>query len=577
MDEQRPNAEQSLQLPPAPRSRRRSRAKRRSFAAGDVPLKVPLTPLRPGKRARSPPSSPVRTPAARPPLSADEYASMVGSAARQKRLGWGEGAASGEAASPGDLTAHVAPDVGRRGSRQSSRRSSSSSSDDGQRWQRAGAPLTTKRPSQPLPPLPPGAKIAAGGSDEEALLSRVYTVLREQVKHPRVLIVALRCLFVLLARAGAHTKPPGPEREEMLADPLHLMRVYPRHGGVLAAANMTVGLFTSMRLPPMLAEQESYVEEFLEWEKMRVSPTFSLPCILPPCILPLRGPSLGSNAPGINLCDTLCLPEPFYPPRCSLTRPSRRQNDRLRAIQRVLLRMQQLHIASAFSAWEAYVRQRYCLRQVRQRCISIELAARWGQWVGWAVRERSSRREGLLKQAKEAFESSNYRQAVASADAALALGQHLLLLAQSGLRVPPHKTGTPPASEEAAEVDRSSGETGDDAELGQRMAAEALQAALEAGLASADTDGVALELLEAATMAQRKHEKAVLERAVQRIRLLLLGKSFNTLHAALVWRQRREDILQSVSKRWLRCAANTVVVVTLATLVLFTLLTLRVL
>ena len=277
MDEQRPNAEQSLQLPA--RSRRRSRAKRRSFAAGDVPLKVPLTPLRPGKRARSPPSSPVRTPAARPPLSADEYASMVGSAARQKRLGWGEGAASGEAASPGDLTAHVAPDVGRRGSRQSSRRSSSSSSDDGQRWQRAGAPLTTKRPSQPLPPLPPGAKIAAGGSDEEALLSRVYTVLREQVKHPRVLIVALRCLFVLLARAGAHTKPPGPEREEMLVDVLHVMRAYPRHGGVLAAANMTVGLFTSMRLPPMLAEQESYVEEFLEWEKMRVSPTFSLPCI----------------------------------------------------------------------------------------------------------------------------------------------------------------------------------------------------------------------------------------------------------------------------------------------------------
>ena len=50
---------------------------------------------------------------------------------------------------------------------------------------------------------------------------------------------------------------------------------------LLAAANMTVGLFTSMRLPPMLAEQESYVEEFLEWEKMRVSPTFSLPCILP--------------------------------------------------------------------------------------------------------------------------------------------------------------------------------------------------------------------------------------------------------------------------------------------------------
>ena len=40
------------------------------------------------------------------------------------------------------------------------------------------------------------------------------------------------------------------------------------------------------------------------------------------------------------------LPEPFSPPRCSLTRPSRRQNDRLRAIQRVLLRMHQLHIAS---------------------------------------------------------------------------------------------------------------------------------------------------------------------------------------------------------------------------------------
>ena len=88
------------------------------------------------------------------------------------------------------------------------------------------------------------------------------------------------------------------------------------------------------------------------------------------------------------------------------------------------------------------------------------------------------------------------------------------------------------------------------------MAAEALQAALEAGLASADTDAEALSLLEAATMAQRKHEKAVLERAVQRIRLLLLGKSFNTLHAALVWRQRREDILQSVSKRWLRCATS---------------------
>ena len=76
----------------------------------------------------------------------------------------------------------------------------------------------------------------------------------------------------------------------MLEPVLHLMRVYPRHGGVLAAANMTVGLFTSMRLPPMLAEQESYVEEFLEWEKMRVSSTFSLHSFCLPAFCLCEGP-----------------------------------------------------------------------------------------------------------------------------------------------------------------------------------------------------------------------------------------------------------------------------------------------
>ena len=399
-----------------PRSRRprgRGRCSSQKIAFAD--LKVPPMPrsLSPtGTSALS--STAVLSPAASPLKSPDgktspriemsmtgrELSEMIEAKQRWERMGWTR-PQSPFFATEETIQLQPAAVDGRRSSR------SSTSSDDGsaeagplawyaaaQRRNAAGPPA--RPPGGQLPSLRHSTGSSADGragagenaapepepepqpEPQQVAIRSVYAALQDHVDDPVVVTLALQALFVLLYRNGSHIAR-GNEREEMLSDVLHGMRMHPNDAEVVNAAHAIVNLFTSVRsLPPMdLPSQDLAVEEYFAWQDER--------------------------------------------------------DRQLQAAQNLLQRFQQLQISKAFRSWQDATRQRKTLVAMLRRWFQLEMSDRWAQWVHRCVSERAVRRESWVKTAAKAHDAGDWKAAIDAAELALSLGGHLLARAQANL------------------------------------------------------------------------------------------------------------------------------------------------
>lgn len=219
----------------------------------------------------------------------------------------------------------------------------------------------------------------------------------------------------------------------MLSDVLHAMRLYPNNAELTSAAHAVVGLFTSVRLPPMEASQDSFVTEFMEWKA--------------------------------------------------------EQDRQVTAALNLLRRFQQLAIRKAFSSWTDATRQRKTLVSILKRWVQMELSERWAQWIYSCVAARAVRQASWVANAQKAHDAGEWQRTRDTAEHALSLGKHLLVLAHSGL----------PLSDADSVLD-----------LSAHTAASALQDQYDEGSAQEGANERALDLLESAVEGQRHHDSEIL-------------------------------------------------------------------
>jgi hypothetical protein len=213
-------------------------------------------------------------------------------------------------------------------------------------------------------------------SEQQLAIDSVYATLRDNQDDPYALTLALRALFVLLYRAGIHATR-GSEREEMLSDVLNAMRLHSNDAVLTSTAHSVVGLFTSVRLPPMDASQDNFLQEYFDWKVER--------------------------------------------------------DRQLAAARNVMLRLQQRGIAKAFRSWVDATRQRKALVGMLRRWVQLELSDRWAQWIRHCVMICALERESWVAHAQKAHDSGDWKLTRDTAERALSSGKNLLLLAQSRL------------------------------------------------------------------------------------------------------------------------------------------------
>lgn len=235
---------------------------------------------------------------------------------------------------------------------------------------------------RPLPSVTNGSRVVFAErerelqSEQQLAIESVYTTLRRDIDDPHALTLALRALFVLLYRSGAHTAR-GAKQEELLSDVLNTMRLHSDDAVLASTAHLVVGLFTSVQLPPMDALQDADVEQFYDWKAAR--------------------------------------------------------DRQLASAHSIAQRFLQLNVAKCFRSWLAATHQRKALKAMLTNWIKLELSDRWAQWIHNCVASRAMRRESWVAKAQRAHDSGEWRSTRDAAERALSLGKHLLLLAESGL------------------------------------------------------------------------------------------------------------------------------------------------